>query len=530
MIKTADTTRHEPQCDFPVWAVYLVCLGVSFVFMFFFGLNSPLHTFNPHCDYQWYMTMGHGMVSGKVIYRDLFDHKGPITYAIFAFACLFPNPQYAIWCIEILCVSLFLFFCYRIARKFLSPWLSLLVVPLMMMVLSTNYARGIEGSCVEEYCLPIFAYGFLCFLDFLMDRKVVTWRRSFTLGICMGILFWVKYTLLEFFVVPMIIWLIISITEHKFTKLMRNALIMFGGFVLVTIPIIIWFASLGALHNLFEVYFFDNISKYDGSHYQNGAEEVFNPLINFVYSFFIGSYYIIALIWGLICFAVSNWKKKSGWQLLIAGLCTWIMVGFFCGFAYYYLPLFVYAVLGVIYTVKIVAHILQSVEITIQRRAYRITMFGFAIVLSFFVALPFVTNIKEINRPRENYAPLVVADMIAEYNQTATRPATLFCYSMADVGFYNAAGVVPNVRYFAESSFTKTKFPEMFASFDETISEQLCDFVIVCRSVYENKESFFTNYYHPYLNHNLDESTVPYSAFEPGGYIKTRIVVLFRNE
>ena len=519
-------TTHPVLHDFNSWIVYAVCLGVSFVFMFFFALNSPIHTFNTHCDYQWYMTMGNGIVAGKVPYRDLFEQKGPVVYAVFALACLFQNAQFVIWYIEVLCISLFLFFCYQIARKFLSPWLSLTVLPLVMRVLSVNRVRGVNGACVEEYCFPIFAYGLLCFLDFIMDHKKNGWRRSLALGVCIGILFWVKYTMLEFFIVPLIIWLVLCIKEHDFLRIVQNGLLMLGGFLIVTLPIIICFAALGALDDLWQVYFMANISTYGNGNY---AADYRSPWSNFAYSFFIGEYFIIMLIWGLVCFAIHNWKKRGGVLLLISAIVSWLMVGFVGAYAYYYLPLMTYAVLGVIYLIKVVTHMLQSVGIVIKRRLVRVIWLSIVTVVSFLAALPLVGNLVEINRGRENYVQLVVADMIAEYNQTTGQSATLFCYLMADCGFYNAAGIVPNVYYFAENSFNEENFPEMFAAFRNTISEQKCDFVVTYRSKYEENKEFLSTYYHPYIDNNLDASTLPFVFYEPGGYSKTEIVVLFRN-
>ncbi|MBS7400900.1 MAG: hypothetical protein KIG16_00075 [Eubacteriales bacterium] len=517
------------QKDFRPWVVYVVCLGVALVFMFFFGLNSPLHTFNSHCDYQWYMTMGRGMASGKVIYRDLFDHKGPIVYTMFAFACLFPNPQFVIWCIEVLCVSWFLDYCYRIARKFLSPWLSLLIVPLMMMALSSNYVRGIEGSCVEEYCLPVFAYALLCFLEFLLDRKPATWRRSLTLGVLMGVLFWTKYTMLEFFIIPLLIWVVVQIVEHKFLVVVRSGFIMLGGFVLVTLPVIVVFAALGALDDLWQVYFMVNLGSYTGD-YENGVEVSYqNPWSNFGQSFLLCAYFGVLLLFGVVCFAVAHWRQKSGWLLLIAVLPTWLLVGFICGYVYYYLPLYAYLTLGMVYVVKLIAQMLQKADIKIQRTRAKVIGLIVTMVLSCLTAIPFVENISEINRPREVYAPLQVADIIAEYNQTAAQPATLFCYRMGDGGFYNAAGIVPNVKYYAQSSFTETSFPEMFASFDQTIAEQRCDFVVTYRATFERNQEFLLTYYHPYFNNDLDASSISYDFYEPGDYYYNTIVILYRN-
>lgn len=525
-------TWPTPQVrEFNPWLVYAICLGVSLVFMFFFGLNSPLHTFNSHCDYQWFMTMGRGIVAGKVPYRDLFEQKGPIIYLVFAVASLFPHPQIAVWCIEILCISLFLFFCYRIARKFLSPWLALLVLPMMMMVLSTNYARGLEGSCVEEYCFPIFAYGLLCFLDFIMDRRPESWQRSLALGICMGILFWVKFTLLEFFLVPLIIWFFVHAKERDLWIILRTGLIMLGGVLIVTIPVIIGFAAVGALDDLFAVYIQVNINAYDGN-VQNGNNNVhtITPWRSFRESLSIGVYYIIMLIFGVACFAVHNWHQKSGQWLLIAVGVTWVMVGFFCGYFYYYLPLFTYSLLGVIYAVKIPAYMLTTAGVKIRRRVISISMLVVAFVISMLLSLPFVSNLKEINRPRSSYAPLVVADIIQEYNATANTQATLFCYYMSDCGFYNAAGLIPNVRYYAENGFTRAAFPEMFDSFDATIKNRVCDFVVTYLFIYRENEDFLKQYYHPYFNNDLTESTLPFNYFEPNGYGKSQIVILFRNE
>ncbi len=531
MTNQPTATNSQPRQDFNPWLVYAVCLGVAAVFMFFFGLNSPIHTFNSHCDYQWFVTMGHGMVAGKVPYRDLFEQKGPIVYAVFAVACWFPHEQFVVWLFEILCVSLYLYFCYRIARKFLSPWLSLAVVPLMMMVLSANYVRGLDGSCVEEYCLPIFAYGLLCFLDFIMDQRAATWQRSLAIGICLGILLWVKFTLWTFFFVPMLIWLIVNLVHRKFATVVRSGFMMLGGVLLVTMPIVIAYAAVGALDDLFRVYFVLNICSYNGfDEYNFNDNNTVYSWKNLLDSFFIGVYFAVVMIWGLVCFAVKHWRQKSGWLLLIAVIATWLMMGFFLVAVYYYLPLFTYTVLGLIYAVKGVTHMLQSVEITIQRRWVSGLMVLLVTVISFLISFPFVRNISEINRPRADYAPLVVADIIADYNRDhpEAQPATIFGYLISDAGFYNAAGVVPNVYYYAENTFTRDAFPAMFEAFDATIRDQTCDFVVTYLYQYRKNEAFISEYYQPYFG-TVEASTLPFVFYEPSAYGYNELIILFRK-
>ena len=74
------------------WAVYGICLLISAIFFLLFGFNSPIYAFNSDHDFQWYMTVGNSLTNGKIPYRDIFEHKGPIVYFVFAFACLFANP------------------------------------------------------------------------------------------------------------------------------------------------------------------------------------------------------------------------------------------------------------------------------------------------------------------------------------------------------------------------------------------------------------------------------------------------------
>ena len=525
-LKTNETV--DESRDFNSWLIYGICLGITLFFMFFFSVNSPIYTFNTHCDYNWYLTMGRGIVAGKVPYRDLFEQKGPITYFVFAFASLFPQPGWVICLIESVCISIFLYFAYRIARKFLSPWLSLAVIPLTMMLLSTFYC-GLGATRVEEFCLPIFAYALLCFLDFLMDRRPATWRRSLALGICLGILFWVKFSMWEFFLMPMLIWLVINLVHRNFLVILRTGLIMLAGVLLVTLPVLIYFAVNGALDALWEVYFQINIGTYNGD--VKGLSESklqMRSWLNSVSILFISPYFFVFFVWGIVCFAVQYWRQKSGWLMLIAVIPTWIMIGFFCGYPYYYMPLYAYALLGVIYAIKAVTRVLCAVDVVIRRQWVRVTITSMVVVVSFLLALPFVYNIQEINQPRENYIALVVADIIKEYNQSSNRPATLFCYEMADCGFYNAIGLIPSMRYYAQNAFTEKNFPEMYVAFDETIRNQTCDFVVMYSCIYDENEAFLSTYYDFYFG-TREDSTLPYVFFAESAYHENEIVILFRK-
>ena len=92
--ETQTNMQSAKTATLSLWASYGICLAISAVFFFLFGFNSPIYTFNSDIDYNWFMTMGHGLVAGKIPYRDLFEQKGPIIYFVTAFCCRFPHPGF----------------------------------------------------------------------------------------------------------------------------------------------------------------------------------------------------------------------------------------------------------------------------------------------------------------------------------------------------------------------------------------------------------------------------------------------------
>ena len=50
--------------------------------------SSPLYAFNDWMDANIFFTMGRSMLGGRVLYRDVFDHKGPVLYLLYGLAGL----------------------------------------------------------------------------------------------------------------------------------------------------------------------------------------------------------------------------------------------------------------------------------------------------------------------------------------------------------------------------------------------------------------------------------------------------------
>ena len=127
-------------------AVLLVCSG-----------TSPLYRGHDWTDANTYLTMGRSLLQGVVPYRDLFDHKGPLLYGIYALgALLHPQGFYGIFLLQVLSLAATLYALYQAARALgAEPAPSLLCVcalPFFLLSAGVYYLRNawIMGAAARK--------------------------------------------------------------------------------------------------------------------------------------------------------------------------------------------------------------------------------------------------------------------------------------------------------------------------------------------------------------------------------------------
>ena len=72
----------------------IILFVYSFLLLFFCSKMSPLYPFNEWDDINLYFTIGKGLFNGKIIYSELFDHKGPLIFFIYGIAYLISNTTF----------------------------------------------------------------------------------------------------------------------------------------------------------------------------------------------------------------------------------------------------------------------------------------------------------------------------------------------------------------------------------------------------------------------------------------------------
>lgn len=457
------------------WKVLLISFIISILFLTICSNNSFLYAFNDNQDINWYITMGNGLLEGKIPYRDLFEHKGPIVYFIFSIFCLFGNPYRVAWIVEIICFTMFLFFSFKLMTKFINEKRALLSIVIAAFMCLTSNFFVVGGGAVEEYCLPIFMYMLLCFFEFVHEKKKFTWVRSFLWGILIGVLFLIKFTLLAFPAIIYIYLLVVMIKEKRYKELINLTLLFALGVVVIAMPILIYFIANNAFKDFFTIYLYDNLVRYTRS----------VDLINNIFLICIFGFFTFAItVLGIILHKKKHKSEKYNSFYLITVVAYFLILVFTGNFSYYFLPLMTFVPLGVGLSIDYITDKFPKLE---NKHVYNFLPIGLLVL-----SLVFGNGTLELNDKKEDYIHFEIADDIRTMNN---ENPTLFCYKLWDYGFYNVLGVVPEVKYFANNLFLEKDYPEMYEAFRSYIIEEKTEFVIMEKAVYEREIEMVSPHY-----------------------------------
>ena len=141
--------------------LYYVFLFIVVIFFALVGLSSsPLNKGITQNDSAVFQIMGKGMIEGQVIYKELFDHKGPIMYLINAIAYLI-SPQMGLFIVEIFFIYIGVVFIFKTSKMFINKEISLIMSLLYLMLIFVTISGG---NFTEEYAMTFTSMALYCIM------------------------------------------------------------------------------------------------------------------------------------------------------------------------------------------------------------------------------------------------------------------------------------------------------------------------------------------------------------------------------
>lgn len=452
--------------------IYSLCIAA--IFLFICTKSSPLYPINDWVDSNAFFTMGKGMMNGKVLYRDLFEQKGPLLYFIHGLAYLISNDIFlGVYIFEVIFFTIFLFFCSKIINLYYDKKYSYIVLPIISAIV-LNLINFSHGDSAEEFVIPMLIISLYYLLKYFkydypnpINSKIILLN-----GFLAGCVLWIKYSLLGFWFGWMMMIFISSIINKKFIEGIKGCFIFFIGMFLATIPWIIYFGINGAIRDWINAYIFINLDSYTVNY---GLLKKIKFILKSIYKGLVQNpiYSILTIIGGLYTL-ISNKLIKSiigkvSFVVIIFTTIVFVYIGG-RGYKYYF---FIFAPF-VIFGILVIISLLNRTFIKDMTK-YKCIFIGIVLTIILIpITLKYNHNTYMLKMNKNDLFQYKFAKIINE-----TPNATLLNYGSLDNGLYLTTGITPNIKYFEIQNIPYKKFPENINEQNRYIKEGITDYVLI---------------------------------------------------
>ncbi|MBR5387453.1 MAG: glycosyltransferase family 39 protein [Clostridiales bacterium] len=480
--------------------------------------SSPLYPFNIWDDTNVYFTMGRVVLGGMVPYRDVYEQKGPIWFFIQALCALISDNSFiGVYILETVMCSLFIIFSWKITKLFISieehEYYVLGVMILSGIIYSSNMFH--LGGSTEEFAFPLLAIVmYIALKALIQDKTLPSVKEALIVGLITGSLFWIKFTLCAFIVGFVFFFFVYAITIKKNRELLRLICTFLIGFIIVTIPILIYYGINSAINDLINVYFIDNIVVHSGIN--TTGNDYLLTLIHKLKLFTVGFGILykpnIALLFLILISVIlfSIYKKRITVYLLLSYSITHLVCFMKDGVIifYYGFPLVVFSALTLIpitLALKIVNERLKA-KTTIAS-----TVLISAVIVCFVSCILNSKNTTLLGKPYEETPQYIFSQEI-----TKTDNPRILTYDVMDSGFLTASGALPSNRFYC-SLIILNHLPEAQQERDHLIEDGYFDYIVAYRNDYE---------WNNYEVISSAEYAIPY----PSGNTYSQVYYLYKRD
>ncbi len=398
--------------------------------------SSPLYPFNDWDDSNCFFTVGKAMVNGKILYKDIFEQKGPLLYMLHMLTYKVSNTTFlGVYFAEIIACFVFLYYSGRIMSLFCGGKIFYMVFPFTAFTYTS--LSFCCGDSAEEWCLPLLSYTLYIALESVKNKHLVKAKSILICGISMGIVLWIKFTMLGFFIGFIIAFIVLYIRQKQYRSIGICTIAMLTGVLIASVPVILYFTINKAFPYLFEVYFYDNIFLYStGNRLPVVLKQVVN-LLSGILSFELNNTFgFIFTILGIIRLFRKEEKDLRFVFCVIFGTTFFFTFVGGRAYAYYSLVMTVFAPVGMAGVYEFFVKKISSMRI---KKVAPVLVCVISVILTAVLC----RNTYLIFIPKEDMPQFRFNRIISQ-----TENATLLNYGFLDGGFYTVSGIVPNCRYF----------------------------------------------------------------------------------
>lgn len=412
------------------WLAYFL---FSISVLLFVDGSSPCRNWNPFPSPSMFILIGNGIFDGYVPYRDLWDGKGFLVFFIVGLASkIFPTPLLGSWVLSVVSVTLAALYFHKIARLFGASPSVCYAASIITIILTLLSGRMFAmGGVSDLYIMPLMSIGVYHSMK-LFIRQQYSRKSVWAIGLCVSTIFWMKFTSTAALGVLCIALSLAWLKKKWYRDTLKLWGILAASFLLISLPIICYYAINDALDDLLYGYYFFHKLYHPTSLDRLAINSLLASVIYAPTVFCIGMSLGLAYIkWGI------SWQSAA-FAIALAMMWTTTYIG--SCFCYYLLPLMPFALMGVIF-------IFQSRGLI---QTLSIMALGIALLCSYDTYLMTGRSIeREILEHRESEQN--VREIISIVSQSDEK--SVLYYQHMDFGLYNHLGIYPPAKYYQQANY-----------------------------------------------------------------------------
>ncbi|MBQ7594791.1 MAG: hypothetical protein IJU48_10620 [Synergistaceae bacterium] len=424
-----------------------------FIFALFGLISSPLVN-SPGTDSAVFFVMGRGIAAGKIMYKELFDHKGLYTYFLNYVAALIDNRStIGIFIVEFIFMFISAKFVHASFSLYADERVSWLGTQIFIFF---AFMRGIleGGNLTEEYALMFQVISIYLLLRYIQDKHASP-LYMFIHGINAGIVLFLRANLIMMWGGIAILVGYDLLKEKNFAGFGKNLAAGLLGLLAGVLPVIIYVVRTGSVSDAIFAIFTYNMS------YINNGQSL---LMRIVMTIFKLNYNTIILMLAIIFSLILSFRRKYYILLLALSVLSVSLSGRRYGHYYIYLVPFVMPV-----ALKAALWINQH----LRYKHAVIIVLAVSSIFCWKVRIVFNTIMFGSTQNSAYMEPFI------EHNNKYYSEHEKVLVTGNSAGFYNRLGVIPHDKYFYVPASNYETFPEPRNSQAESIISGVNDVIII---------------------------------------------------
>ena len=435
------------------------CAALAALMLLFASQCSPLYPLNIWGDANCLLTVGRVMKSGGVLYRDIYEQKGPLLYLIHALAaCISDTSFWGVYLLEIPALTAALYAAYRLLRLRAGACFSLGAAAVWGALTVTGGAF-MRGDSAEEFCLPLLTAALaLAYAEYGRRAKPMRAKRLLVCGVLAGCVAAIKYTLLGAMVGLCAVEGVLALKEGGVKRAAQSAGVFLAGMAVPILPWALYFAANGALSDAYTAYLYNNIFLYSGEAASWGQK--LRELARYVAQ---NALWAVPAALGLISLALDRGETAAVRGCVIAMAACQFAAVFLVGrvWAYSLLALAAFGVAGCMQLHRA----LKKIGRPRAEKALTAAACAASLLWAYFATPNAFLRGQKLDELAQGRLAAVVED-----------GATLLQYSHLDDGLYLAAHTLPQEKYFVRLN---VQSGEMREALDRAVRDGEPDYVLV---------------------------------------------------